>query len=70
MERKKELAYLAVVFFMKRKVENGIREIIRDFGKDLKKKGIDNKEFGLVLLDATGEALELLKKEAQEEKQK
>lgn len=66
----KDFEHTAIVITMKHKLQNGIQEIVRDYGKDLKRKGIDAKEFSLFLLDATSEALKELQEEAQEEKQK
>ena len=63
-----KLEHVAVMLWIKHKLKDGIQEIVREYGKELKEKGIETKKFRLLILDATGEALESLQKEAQAEK--
>ena len=51
-------------------IEEYIQNLGRDFGKYFKSRDVDVKEFQLHTLDLMGEAIEVLKRKAQEKEKK
>ena len=63
-----KLEHVAIVLVVKHQLKDAIQGVARDYGKELKEKEIETKEFRLLILDVAGEALESLQKEARAEK--
>ena len=62
-----EMEHNVLVTAMENKLQSGLQDMARDFGKRLKKKNISTKEFYLLLLRVSKEAFENLEEEAKEE---